>query len=150
MSTHHRTNKSYSLYQKKVNTLLLYLHDVRSGIYNLYVLFAAPDSEIRQTPFTSGLFQNRVIWKHVEDGNTFFIAQLPMYIVLSLKRWSVKSCLIFVTSLYLFPNSPFISKYSFFNYFLHSFITDLVLQNEGHDRMFNSPASYFVGLRITS
>lgn len=96
------------------------------------------------------LFQNWIIWKHVEPGNAFFIAQLQMYIVLSLKRWSAKSSLIFVPSLHLFLNSPFLSKFSFFNYFLPSFKTDLELQTEGHDRMLSSPASFFVGLRIIS
>jgi len=72
------------------------------------------------------------------------------YIDLSLKRWSAKSSLIFVPSLHLFLNSPFLSKFSFFNYFLPSFKTDLELQTEGHDRMLSSPASYFVGLRIIS
>ena len=130
MRTHHGSNKRIFTYcfQKKVNTLLPYLHDIRFVIYNLYVLFVTSGSEIWQTPFTPGIFQNWIIWKRVEQGNTFFIAQLQMYIVLILERWSAKSCLIFVPSLHLFLNSPFLSKCSFFKHFLPPFKTDLELQ----------------------
>lgn len=94
--------------------------------------------------------QNWIIRKHVQEGNTFFIAQLQTYIALSLKRWSAKSCLIFVPSLHLFLNSLFLSKFSFFNHLVPPFETDLELQTEDHDRMLSSPATYFVGLHIIS